>query len=78
VSDDIGTFENGFAIEDAEEPDEAELDIEAPEDDVVEQHIELLQHRDTPIADRPEEADPTDVAEQHRVVELDEDDYQSP
>lgn len=59
--------------------DETTLDLEAPEADAAEQHIELLQHRDEPITRRPGdrevEADPVDAAEQRRVVDLDEDDY---
>jgi hypothetical protein len=55
------------------------LGLEAPEADTAEQHIELLQHRDEPITERPAgrggEADPADVAEQRRVVDLDEEDY---
>lgn len=51
-------------------------DIEAPEADAAEQHLDLLQHRDEPLTDRQlAEADPADTAEQHRVVDLDEDDY---
>ncbi len=77
---------NGFERE-ADELEEAEaaraaeedLDLEAPEADAAEQHAELLQHRDEPIIQRPSdrgrEADPADVAEQRRVVELDEEDY---
>jgi|GEM_PF-2954862 len=56
-----------------------ELDLEAPEADTAEQRAELLQHRDEPITARPEaaegEADPADVADQRKVVTLDEDDY---
>lgn len=58
---------------------DADLDLEAPEADTAEQHIELLQHHDEPIIARPsdqlEEADPADAAEQRRVVAPDEDDY---
>jgi hypothetical protein len=71
VSDDIETFDHD-AIDDLED---SEADIEAPEADIAEQHLELLQHRDVPITERPDDADPADVAEQRRVVELDEDDY---
>jgi hypothetical protein len=73
VSDDIETFENAFDSDDTE--DDAELDLEAPEADAADQHIELLQHRDVPITERPDDADPADAADQRRVVELDEDDY---
>jgi hypothetical protein len=77
VSDDIETFEDAFDSEAHEADDEAEteLDLEAPEADAVEQHIDLLQHRDVPITERPLDVDPADAAEQARVVELDEDDY---
>jgi hypothetical protein len=58
---------------------DTELDLEAPEADAVEQHIELFEHRYEPTAGPtagPDiEADPADVAEQRRVVDLDEDDY---
>lgn len=65
---DPDTFEDG--------PDPDELDIEAPENDVAEQHLTLLQRRDEPLTGRElDEADPGDAAEQHRVVDLDEDDY---
>lgn len=62
---------------DEEGPDEvAEYDIEAPQEDAAEQHLELLQHRDEPLTGRElAEADPADAAEQRRVVEQDEDDY---
>jgi hypothetical protein len=73
VSDDIETFENAFDSDDTE--DDAELDLETPEADAADQHIELLQHRDVPITERPDDADPADAADQRRVVELDEDDY---
>src|SRR4051812_37320081 len=53
---------NGFERE-ADELEEAEaeaaqaaeedLDLEAPEADTAEQHVELLQHRDEPIVQRP-------------------------
>lgn len=74
MSDDTDTFENAFDSE-AHEGDDNELDLEAPEADTAEQHIELLQHRDVPITERPDDADPADAADQRRVVELDEDDY---
>jgi hypothetical protein len=77
VSDDIETFENAFDSEahEADTEDDDELDLEAPEADAAEQHIELLQHRDIPITERPDDADPADAADQRRVVDLDEDDY---
>jgi hypothetical protein len=77
VSDDIETFESAFDSEahEADDPEDTELDIEAPEADAVEQHIELLQHRDVPITERPLDADPADVADQRKVVELEDEDY---
>jgi hypothetical protein len=59
--------------------EETDLDLEAPEADAAEQHVELLQQRDEPITERPAdrdgEANPADTAEQRRVVGLDEEDY---
>ncbi|MFF3559781.1 hypothetical protein ACFYXS_07080 [Streptomyces sp. NPDC002574] len=80
MSDDIETFNGDLAeITDltdiTDDLEDTEADIEAPEYDIAEQHLELLQHRDVPITERPDDADPADVAEQRRVVELDEDDY---
>lgn len=78
--DDIDRFEREADRSDDEagtEPD-ADLDLEAPEADTAEQHVELLQHDDEPVTGRPgedSEADPADAAEQRRVVDLDEDDY---
>ncbi|MER7675426.1 MULTISPECIES: hypothetical protein [unclassified Streptomyces] len=53
-----------------------DLDPEAPEADAAEQHAELTPRDDTLRAagDSPD-ADEADLAEQARVVELDEDDY---
>jgi hypothetical protein len=70
VSNDTGLFD-----EDDTELDDTELDIEAPEADAVEQHLDVLQQHDLPITDRSDEANPADAAEQSRVVEQDEDDY---
>lgn len=77
MSDDIETFNGDLTdITDlTDDLEDTEADIEAPENDIAEQHLELLQHRDVPITERPDDADPADVAEQRRVVELDEDDY---
>ncbi|NGO70031.1 hypothetical protein [Streptomyces boncukensis] len=67
------------AIEDAyeDEPDEEEPGgFETPQEDAAEQHTDLLQHRDSPMADRGlTEADPADAADQARVVELNDDEY---
>ncbi|MBM9507684.1 hypothetical protein [Actinacidiphila acididurans] len=81
MSDDIASFEREADEFDdaAQTSDNADLDLEAPEADAAEQHIDLLQQRDEPITQRPgdrvEEADPADSAEQRRVVDLDEEDY---
>ncbi|MEU3144433.1 MULTISPECIES: hypothetical protein [unclassified Streptomyces] len=63
-----------------EEADDArehlEYGVEAPEADTAEQHADLTPDRDEPLTgadiDRANEAD---LAEQARVVSLDEDDY---
>ncbi|GGX90451.1 hypothetical protein [Streptomyces hiroshimensis] len=69
---DPDTFED-FDEEDA---DVTEFDAEAPEADAAEQHADLAQHRDDPLALLdPAAANVADVAEQARVVDLDEDDY---
>ncbi|WP_415951098.1 hypothetical protein [Streptomyces sp. KLOTTS4A1] len=65
---------------DPTEPDtfeqEETLDPDAPEADAAEQHTELRQHRDDPAEGiDPSAANVADVAEQARVVELDEEDY---
>lgn len=53
-----------------------ELDLEAPEADAAEQHHELHERPDRELPEAaPMEADPRDVVEQRRVVEIDEDDY---
>ncbi|WP_406725619.1 hypothetical protein WJ438_14535 [Streptomyces sp. GD-15H] len=64
-------------FEEAEDAREGqEYDVEAPEVDAAEQRADLEQDRDEPLtgadADRANEAD---LAEQARVVSLDEDDY---
>ena len=48
---------------------------EATEADAVEQQAAVAVHERTEPVSAPDEADPADVADQHRVVELDEDDY---
>lgn len=68
------TFEE---IEDSEgEGSATEFDVEAPEGDAAEQHRDLTQQHDASLTgantDRANEAD---LAEQARVVKLDEDDY---
>ncbi len=50
--------------------------VEAPEADSAEQRAALAPDRDEqPIDLDPTAANPTDVAEQHRTVEIDEEDY---
>ncbi|MFD9905478.1 hypothetical protein [Streptomyces sp. NPDC059063] len=56
--------------------DTTDFDQETPEADAAEQHTDLAQHRDEPLEDvDPDTANVADVAEQARVVDLDEDDY---
>ncbi|MEU6281202.1 hypothetical protein [Streptomyces sp. NPDC047028] len=63
-------------IDDLARDDSPEIDVEAAEGDAVEQHADLAAERDDPLTgvdqDRANEAD---LAEQARVVRLDEDDY---
>ncbi|WP_331447772.1 hypothetical protein [Streptomyces xanthochromogenes] len=54
----------------------AELSEETPEADAAEQHTDVRQDRDDPLNRvDPGSANEADVAEQARVVALDEDDY---
>ncbi|MER0246213.1 hypothetical protein AAHZ94_30420 [Streptomyces sp. HSW2009] len=54
----------------------ADRSVEAPEADTAEQRTDLAPTRDDPPYDvDPTAANPADVAEQHRVVAADEDDY---
>lgn len=55
--------------------DRTELSLEAPEADVVEQHIALRRDEQGRGLTLPVEADEADAAEQAWEVELDEDDY---
>ncbi|MEU2563708.1 hypothetical protein ABZ626_30920 [Streptomyces longispororuber] len=58
-----------------EEP-EGGLGQETPEADAAEQQAELAPQRDEPLRDvDPGAGDVADLAEQARVVDLDEDDY---
>jgi hypothetical protein len=58
------------------ENDDAELDVEAPENDAAEQLTDLAPDHDDPLtALDPDSANEADVIEQARVVSLDEDDY---
>ncbi|MBV7700827.1 hypothetical protein [Streptomyces sp. TRM70350] len=60
-----------------EETEEAqEFDVEAPEVDAAEQHADIVPDRDDPLTGvEPDRASEGDLAEQARVVSLDEDDY---
>lgn len=54
----------------------ADRSVEAPEADTAEQRTDLAPTQDDPSYDvDPTAANPADVAEQHRVVAVDEDDY---
>ncbi|MFG2135843.1 hypothetical protein [Streptomyces sp. NPDC048650] len=62
------------AIED--ERDMTEFDVEAPEHDAAEQHTEVAPEEDfAPTPGDPASANEADLAEQARVVELNEDEY---
>ena len=51
-------------------------DVEAPEVDAAEQHLDLLPNRDEPVnGDALAEANEADRLEQARIVEVNEDDY---
>ncbi|GHF68622.1 hypothetical protein GCM10010218_57570 [Streptomyces mashuensis] len=71
---DPDTFED---IDDAENG--VDLDVEAPEADAAEQHAELAPKSDDPLALLrdldPAAGSETDLAEQARIVELEDDDY---
>ncbi|WP_030662279.1 hypothetical protein [Streptomyces rimosus] len=59
-----------------DEADTTEFDVEAPEADAAEQHADVGRPQDDPLTGiDPSVANEADVAEQARVVDLDEDDY---
>jgi hypothetical protein len=59
-----------------DDTDTTELDVEAPENDAAEQLADIAPQRDAPLTgDDVDRANEADLAEQARVVELDEDDY---
>lgn len=63
-----------FTDDDTEEP--PEYDVEAPEVDAAEQHADIAPDHDDPLTGvEPDRANEADLAEQARVVSLDEDDY---
>jgi hypothetical protein len=71
---DPDTFEH--ETDDADAPDAAEIGVEAPEGDAAEQQTDVAPRRDDrPSGEDTDRASEGDLAEQARVVELDEDDY---
>ena len=59
-----------------DETDTGELDVEVPEADAAEQRAYLTPHQNDALASAdPDAANEADLAEQARVVDLDEDDY---
>lgn len=53
-----------------------EIDVEAPEDDAAEQKAAIAPDRDDPLTGvDPARGNEADLAEQARIVSLDEDDY---
>ena len=59
-----------------EPEDDSELDVEAPEGDAAEQHADVASDEDEPMSGEDKDrANEADLAEQARVVALDEDDY---
>ncbi|MFH9244084.1 hypothetical protein ACH4LK_01375 [Streptomyces lydicus] len=63
-------------FEEATEAPAGEFDVEAPEADAAEQHADLAPVREDTMAGGDFSADEADRAEQARVVELNEDEYQ--
>lgn len=63
--------------EDYEAEDSAtEFAVEAPEGDAAEQHRDITPEHDAPLTgENTDRANEADLAEQARVVKLDEDDY---
>jgi hypothetical protein len=69
-------FEEMKDPEDYEVEDSAEFDIEAPEADTAEQHTDVTPQNDAPLTgENTDRAYEADLAEQARLVKLDEDDY---
>jgi hypothetical protein len=55
---------------------DSEVDLETPDADAVEQHTPVREEVDPIWPDRiPFDADEADVADQSRIVEIDDDDY---
>ncbi|MBD0422288.1 hypothetical protein AB0L35_04420 [Streptomyces sp. NPDC052309] len=63
-------------FEDDEVQEAEEFDVEAPTADAAEQHADIAPDRDDSLTGvEPDRASEADLAEQARVVALDEDDY---
>ncbi|NUP23158.1 MAG: hypothetical protein HOZ81_45305 [Streptomyces sp.] len=63
-----------FVDDDAEEAQE--IDVEAPAADAAEQHTDIRPDHDDPLTGEDQDrANEADLAEQARVVSIDEDDY---
>ncbi|MFD0317159.1 hypothetical protein [Streptomyces flavalbus] len=63
-------------FEDDDVQEEPDFDVEAPEPDAAEQQKNVAPDRDDPLTGvDPARANEADLAEQARVVPLDEDDY---
>ncbi|MFF3344169.1 hypothetical protein [Streptomyces sp. NPDC002779] len=63
-------------FEDADAQEGQEFDVEAPVADAAEQQAAIAPERDDPLDDAAQDrANVADLAEQARVVSLDEDDY---
>ncbi|MCZ4098113.1 hypothetical protein G3I60_14010 [Streptomyces sp. SID13666] len=77
MSDEVQISEDEF--EAAADDPAIEMDIETPEADAAEQHTDVVHRDDVPAGEDSDSpvasADPADVAEQRRVVNLDEEDY---
>ncbi|MFD0309351.1 hypothetical protein [Streptomyces sp. NPDC127119] len=63
-------------LQDTDDTGATEIGVEAPEADAAEQRTDLAPRLDDPLTDADaDSASEGDLAEQARVVELDEDDY---
>jgi hypothetical protein len=59
------------------QPEDLDIDLEAPEGDALEQHTSSYDDEDdaTLEGETPIEADPADTADQHRSAGTDDDEY---